>query len=1014
MSYVTINTPVVPSTGVFTFTEIQRAFPNVQRNTLMTSYSNVHPSLAHGSPLLMTSFRGLTAVAPSLDAASIVAAASGVNCTVSLSNTTCLLFQSAGVSPSTPATATLSLANYVINAAFQGPPPLSGAAALSFTSCNFPSSASVSAGGILTIGATTALSTSNAALIVTNAWGNVFTVPANFSFLAIGPPTWNINPCIGTNVTLSASGAISGVVNPSNAALGSATASIDVGDAPDLVGVVTSLFFSTPPPANVGVTLAGNFLNIGRSNNAGPATFTFALTASNATGASVQPFTASFATAAAPAFSAPRAQVGVHVAMSAAGAIAGSNGPLAPTSATFSLGLTSPGSGPIVWSGVVSGALPPGWSLLSFSNLIIPTTTSPVASGAFVIGASNSFGLSATQTIGPVSIVNPLPTLVGFSVQNNGVTLSATAGTSNVSIVGTNSYGANAALTATIFLSAVVLSGLSPWAAANGLSIVGASNVQFVYTGGVAGYNSNVNLTATSTDYGTANVITISVNVNQSYAPTPVAAQSSIAYGGYTGSQYPITWVFNLTNVTTATFVSSTNISSTSFSTNATNTVGTLTGYVGPSTTPSATLNLIDSVSGYSVATASPTLSASIASPAMPFASPAPNASTNSPSYGGYNGSQYPVAWSFNIDASSSSLQSTNIGSSSYNNNTIAGYISPNTTPTATLYLVRSAAGYQNYALSPSFTANNSAPNTPYTSLPTASSQSLTYGSYNGSQYYMTWVFNVTASSSTLQSSANISSANYNNVNTLTGYVSPNATPSVTLSLIMSATGYQSSTASPSFSGTSAPNTPTAAQPSATANTPSYGAWNGSSYPVTWTFSVSPSTATSSLTLTNLTNPSYSSTTLTGYIGANSTPTATLSLTNAPSGYISKTASAPFTANQSSPPNYYGPAPVTANIGNQINNPAWWNLDNHFINCSGYQITSGHNSPLYGYLCAILEIGSNPSNPYTNALYVTSQGQPGSWSVTVSGITPLGSTIYVTFYVNDGGIDGQYTNLYLN
>ena len=131
--------------------------------------------------------------------------------------------------------------------------------------------------------------------------------------------------------------------------------------------------------------------------------------------------------------------------------------------------------------------------------------------------------------------------------------------------------------------------------------------------------------------YGNYVTMIINFNLLQPTAPAPLSTANTPTFGTYNGSKYPVTWSFNLSNITSSTTPTSTNITSISWN----SATKTLTGLIAASTTPNCTLSLTNAVSGYDTILLYPAFTGTATSPVLllaPVASgtvPAKTALTN-------------------------------------------------------------------------------------------------------------------------------------------------------------------------------------------------------------------------------------------------------------------------------------------------------------------------------------------------------------------------------------------------
>ena len=191
-----------------------------------------------------------------------------------------------------------------------------------------------------------------------------------------------------------------------------------------------------------------------------------------------------------------------------------------------------------------------------------------------------------------------------------------------------------------------------------------------------------------------------------------------------------------------------------------------------------------------------------------------PYALANAPVYNSYNGSTYPVSWSFVVTNTTScsiltyfSFSGTPSGVLSGNVYTLTGYVSPNTTPSITLSLTNVVSGYATNTVNTAlFTSSVASPTMPFDATPTANSSNTSYGAFVSaySAYAVTWTFGVSnATSVSINSFSNFygtpTGSLSGNVYTVTGYVISSTTPYIMLSLTNAIAGYNTSTANLGF-----------------------------------------------------------------------------------------------------------------------------------------------------------------------------------------------------------------------
>ena len=163
------TTPVVPMTYL-TIADIRAAFPGVlTKNDHLLSYAPLHPSLSNGT-VTMGRFRGLTALTPSFDFTNLLGTGL-TNCTCALSNST-IVFASSNVAVPTHSYATLSLASYALNKAYQGPAN-SNNIYFEVTSGSLPAGVTLSNNGVVTVDVGVVPSSSSTVTVAaTNGWNN--------------------------------------------------------------------------------------------------------------------------------------------------------------------------------------------------------------------------------------------------------------------------------------------------------------------------------------------------------------------------------------------------------------------------------------------------------------------------------------------------------------------------------------------------------------------------------------------------------------------------------------------------------------------------------------------------------------------------------------------------------------------------------------------------------------------------------------------------------------------------
>ena len=193
--------------------------------------------------------------------------------------------------------------------------------------------------------------------------------------------------------------------------------------------------------------------------------------------------------------------------------------------------------------------------------------------------------------------------------------------------------------------------------------------------------------------------------------PKPAAVQNNPVYATYdpSTSTYNMTWSFALSNTTISSIVN-TNLVTSYWDSN----VGQLTGKIAFNTYPTCTISLTNSAKAIKFidTTISSAFTGNVSSPHQPI-STSPTVTQNTPTYGTYNGTNWPITWTFNIaNCTSSTITTTNISSASWNplTATITGFAASGTVPTCVLSLTNSMVGYSVAQLSPSFTAATSSP----------------------------------------------------------------------------------------------------------------------------------------------------------------------------------------------------------------------------------------------------------------------------------------------------------------
>ena len=818
-TYSSYQTPIVPVAGIMTLCNISNAFPGVANSRHLLAYKNVHPTPYTAPIVSMNLFRGLTALSPSFDFTTMPAL--GSNLIYTLSNSI-LVFSSAAVSPTLPAQASYDLGKYTTFKTYQGPTGSSSLTfALSNTSPSLPSGVTLTPSGVLNINSGSTLINYRSTVVAINSWSNISSIPLAFSFLTPSPPVFSLVSYQGTNLSMTPAGAIIGVVYSPNSMLGNATGYIDIGDAPDLIsGLPVSLFFATPPPVGSGISLSNSkYLSITTSNSI---SCNFSVGASNSYGQSnVQPFSVGFVPATPPSFSLKDSQ-GSGISMSNS-YIVGNVGPAAIGSGTFSLG-SQPGSGSLLWTGVTSGTLPGGWSLFG-DSLIVPPTQSQVTSSSFSISASNSLGVGSTTpvVISGVAIESIYPLLLTQTLANNGVTLGIT--NSNISITGTNSFGASAAWTTTLATDiSSTFTTLDPTAATTmGISMT-LSNLSFLYSGGVSGYSNSTSLYSVSPLYGTSNLVTLTSYVQQSPTPMPIVTSSNLVFGLYNSNAltYPATWSFNTTNYSSIGLLT-TNMTLPNLSLSSNSNSMTLTGNIAQQTLPTATFAMSNSIYPFKTSTSNSTFVGSQSpSPLQaPVASnlliPQQNLGTGTDtiSLPGYFTGGTPVLFYLTQNPqNNASISSTNL---------VINAAWRNTSYT----LIVAASNAAGIATQNIVVVESAMPNA---AIPSATQNPPSYATYNGNNTWtISWSFNLSNFSSCTSTNnfggGQISVSGL--IGTLSGNITTNTTPTANLTMSNAQSGYTTSYSTPnplSFTGNASPGQPAANTPSANqlSTSPSY------------------------------------------------------------------------------------------------------------------------------------------------------------------------------------------------
>ena len=406
-------------------------------------------------------------------------------------------------------------------------------------------------------------------------------------------------------------------------------------------------------------------------------------------------------------------------------------------------------------------------------------------------------------------------------------------------------------------------------------------------------------------------------------APTPSSSTGSVYYGSYNGSSYSVTWSISVSNSTSVSITSYSGFSATPSGTLSGSTY-TVTSYVAPSSTPYVALSLTNTVSGYTTSYSSSSFYAPGSSPAAPY-STTPTSSAGSINYGASSGSgTFYVTWSFNVYnttsayiSTSSSFAGTPWGSLSGNVYTVNGYVLPNSYPLIGLVLTNTVSGYNSSQSAPQYSASQISP----AADATATASSVTYGAYTNDANYaypITWTFNVSnVSSAYIQSFSTFVYLNTpsgtlsGNTYTVTGLVPVSSQASVTLHLTNSSGSSVSLPFTASTPSPAAPAAPSAPTPSASAGTPTFSSYNGSMWSVSWTFNAT-NAIMMGVSSTNVSSFVVSGYTLTGYISPLVTPTCSMIFVNSISGYTDSQVTLPFTGSSSSPDMPYSTTPTAS------------------------------------------------------------------------------------------------------
>ena len=458
-------------------------------------------------------------------------------------------------------------------------------------------------------------------------------------------------------------------------------------------------------------------------------------------------------------------------------------------------------------------------------------------------------------------------------------------------------------------------------------AVVDNNNTVVRVTGNVAvAATPNVTLVLTNVSPG----FTTTSLTTGPYGATPAPPQPSTAtptlstnlgatYGAYGGSSYPITWKFEVTNTTGVSLANVNGFLGTPPGVTVAGNLVTVTGSVAAKTAPQTKLILFNAAEHYITSSTTTSLYTAAASPLIP-----PTVSTNNePTYGAYDGSSYPITWTFGV-TNTTGVSLTNVMdftgtmpsvTVAGNTVTVTGRVAAKTAPKTKLILSNVEASYITSSITTSlYTAPLASPTIPST-VSTNHGASYVYDDRFG-YYVATWTFTVAnATNASLSSPSGFLgtptvSISSNKVTvTVTGNVAASATPNVTLVLTNVSSGFTTTslTAGP-YGATPAPTQPSTIPPSVTSNSVSYGEYDayGLGYPVTWNFQVANTTSATYVSSTDFNDtPDFSlsgdTVTVSGYVTPNVKPSIQFKLQNARTYYTTTEISPSYQAGSASP-----------------------------------------------------------------------------------------------------------------
>lgn len=168
-----IVTTLVPSTGQVTLTSIKSAFGNKLGNAL-SGYRGKHLSVPANSSISFSSFRGVSAVAPSIDS---LLAISGTNCAIDAAGTI-----TGAVSTSKLGSLVVDIASLDTNASYNHQ------VTYTVSSGVLPAGATLSTAGVLTLSGVSSSYNATCTILAQNYYGNQLLIPIVFNLTTASLP----------------------------------------------------------------------------------------------------------------------------------------------------------------------------------------------------------------------------------------------------------------------------------------------------------------------------------------------------------------------------------------------------------------------------------------------------------------------------------------------------------------------------------------------------------------------------------------------------------------------------------------------------------------------------------------------------------------------------------------------------------------------------------------------------------------------------------------------------------